>query len=101
VPNFPDVTPQLNADYDNWVTLAYQLWIMWIWVKNFRPYDSVTRAEFGTALSRLLFDVDDWQGAYYESHLKKLMQEKIITVDNPKIEEKRWYVMIMLMRSSD
>jgi hypothetical protein len=27
--SFKDVSDKMNSEYDNWVTLAYQLWIMW------------------------------------------------------------------------
>ena len=97
---FTDVSSKLDTDYDNGVTLAYQLWIMWIWIDNFRPYDTVTRAEFGTALSRMLFNIKDWKDKYYSTHLSKLKQEWIITNDDPTLKELRWYVMLMLMRSA-
>jgi len=101
VPNFPDVDAQLDADYNNWVTLAYQLGIMGIGIEKFRPFDLVTRAEFGTALSRMLYGTADGEGAdWYSTHLAKLMNEKIITNDNPQLQELRGYVMIMLMRSA-
>jgi hypothetical protein len=29
VVSFRDVSKKLDEQYDNWVTLAYQLWIMW------------------------------------------------------------------------
>jgi hypothetical protein len=88
--------------YGNWVTLAYQLWIMWQNMKNnnFRPNDIVTRAEFATALSRLLYWTQDWSNSYYSTHLEKLYIEWIITNTNPNMHEVRWYVMLMLMRSS-
>ena len=102
---FNDVTDKRDRDYDNWVTLAYQLWIMWQnmpW-NNFRPNDEVTRAEFATALSRMLYNTSDWQykstDKYYINHMEKLVKEWIITKDDPKMKELRWYVMIMLMRS--
>jgi len=101
VPTFPDVDAKLDADYNNWVTLAYQLWIMWIGIEKFRPFDLVTRAEFGTALSRMLFGLADWEwDEWYKTHLDKLMEEMIITNDNPNLKELRGYVMIMLMRSA-
>ena len=102
VNKFGDVTSNLSAQYDNWVNLAYQLWIMWINMQNnmFRPFDLVTRAEFGTALSRMIYWLADGKILYYETHLKKLADEKIITNDNPNLRELRWYVMIMLMRST-
>ena len=103
---FNDVSDKRNADYDNWVTLAYQLWIMWQNMKdnNFRPDDEVTRAEFATALSRLLYSTSDGEykstAKYYIHHMEKLKEEWIITKDDPKMKELRGYVMIMLMRSA-
>ena len=102
---FKDVTSKKDADYDNGVTLAYQLWIMWQNMKDnkFRPNDEVTRAEFVTALSRLLYSTSDWEykstSKYYTHHMEKLVNEWIITKADPKMKERRWYVMIMLMRS--
>ena len=96
---FDDVSVQQNNNYGNAVTLAYQLWIMWQWTKHFRPNDTVTRAEFATALSRLLYSTSDGN-PYYETHLKKLKNEWIITKDNPSQPEVRWYVMLMLYRSA-
>jgi hypothetical protein len=72
---------------------------MWQWTKHFRPNDVVTRAEFATALSRLLYSTSDGT-PYYETHLKKLKNEWIITKDNPSQQEVRWYVMLMLYRSA-
>ena len=102
VNKFKDVSDQMDAEYNNAVTLAYQLWIMWINMpKNkFRPNDLVTRAEFATALSRMLYKIADWKDKYYSTHMAKLMEEKIITNDNPNLQELRGYVMIMLMRSA-
>jgi len=37
---------------------------------------------------------------YYEPHMSKLYKEWIISKTDPKIKEKRWYVMTMLMRSA-
>ena len=103
---FNDVTEKMNSDYDEWVTLAYQLWIMWQnmpW-NNFRPNDEVTRAEFMTALSRLLYSTSDGEYKstykYYTHHMEKLKDEWIVTNTNPSMKERRWYVMIMLMRSA-
>lgn len=102
VPNFVDVSADLDAEYANWVTLAYKLWIMWINMPNneFLPFESVTRAQFGTALSRLIFGIEDGEDAYYTTHLAKLKEAGIISNDDPTLEELRWYVMLMLMRSA-
>ena len=102
---FKDVTKEQNADYDNAVTLAYQLWIMWINMPNncFRPNDIVTRAEFVAAFSRMLYGTSDGiyksTRNYYVPHMERLFSEWIITITEPTMKEKRWYVMIMLMRS--
>ena len=104
--NFNDVTIKMNMDYDNWVTLAYQLWIMWQNMPNnkFRPNDEVSRAEFVTALSRLLYSTLDGKyestPKYYINHMERLVKEWIITKDDPKMKELRGYVMLMLMRSA-
>ena len=106
-PKFNDVTDKQNSDYDDWITLAYQLWIMWQNMpnNNFRPNDEVTRAEFATALSRMAYWTSDgeykWTWKYYIHHMEKLVKEWIITKDDPNMKELRWYVMIMLMRSSE
>ena len=105
-PKFNDVTDKQNSDYDDWVTLAYQLWIMWQNMpnNNFRPNDEVTRAEFATALSRMAYWTSDWEykwtWKYYIHHMEKLVKEWIITKDDPNMKELRGYVMIMLMRSA-
>jgi len=102
---FKDVTDKVDKQYDNWVTLAYQLWIMWQNMPNnkFRPNDEVTRAEFAAALSRMLYNTSDWEykstSKYYTPHMAKLYNEWIINNTDPKMKERRWYVMIMLMRS--
>jgi len=98
--NFWDVSSDLDKQYNDWVTLACQLGIMWVNITNFRPNDEVTRAEFGTALSRMLFSLADWTDNYYSTHLAKLKREKIISNDDPTLKELRGYVMLMLMRSA-
>jgi hypothetical protein len=105
--NFDDVSASLNSDYWNGVTNACKLWIMWqnMWSK-FRPNDTVTRAEFGTALSRTLHKalwttLSDWS-PYYTTHLNYLNTNKIMNnISNPDMLEQRWYVMLMMMRSAD
>jgi hypothetical protein len=73
---------------------------MWVWIDDFRPFDLVNRWEFGTALSRMLYWLEDWADVFYSTHLAKLKNEWIITNDNPELGELRWYVMTMLMRSA-
>ena len=104
---FADVSDKLDTEYDDGVTLAYQLWIMWINMPNneFRPYNYVTRGEFATALSRLLYNTSDWEyemtSSYYVPHINKLAYEGILTNTDPYMKELRGYVMLMLMRSAE
>ena len=70
----------------------------------FRPDDVVTRAEFGTMLSRLLFGSlynidagDDW----YVKHMSALESNNILTKNDPFMIEKRGYTMLMLERVSE
>ena len=97
---FSDVTKELDEQYNNWVTLSCQLWIMWVWITKFRPNDEVTRAEFWTALSRMLYWLADGTDNYFSTHLSRLKLDWIISNDNPELKELRWYVMLMLMRSA-
>ena len=79
---------------------------MWINmpVSRFRPYDSVPRAEFVTALSRMLYRTPDWEYAwtskYYTNHMNLLERLWILTNTDPNLVERRWYIMLMLMRSA-
>lgn len=99
---FTDVSAELDTQYNNGVSLAYQLGIMGINLENqaFRVNDTVTRAEFATALSRLLYGTADWADAYYTTHLLVLSDKGIITNTTPSLKELRGYVMLMLMRSA-
>ena len=98
---FSDISDSLNTQYDNWVTNACQLWLMWQWITKFRPKDKVTRAEFWTILSRLLYwDKYNWWTPYYGKHLNQLNIRWIMTkINNPQWMELRWNVMVMLKRS--
>ena len=100
---FEDVSEELDEQFDYWVTKACQLWIMWVNMPNnkFYPKWWVTRAEFATALSRLLYWIEDWEDKYYSTHIKKLKREWIITNTDPTLKELRWYVMLMLKRAAE
>lgn len=98
---FKDVSTSLDRQYDNWVTKACQLWIMWVNMPDnkFYPNWYVSRGEFATALSRLLFETPDWTDKYYSTHINKLGKEWILTNTDPNLREKRWFVMLMLKRA--
>jgi len=105
--NFSDVSSSLDYQYDYWVLKACQLGLMGVWISNFRPNDTVTRAEFGTVLSRALNARNTTRLAqmnnaepYYSEHLKYLKEEWIMNnISNPSSLERRWRVMLMLMRA--
>jgi hypothetical protein len=101
---FSDISDKLNIQYDLWVTKACQLWLMWQWISKFKPNDNVTRAEFWTILSRLLYwtKYNGWT-PYYQKHVNQLNIRWIMTNINnlEKVNESRGNVMVMLKRSEE
>ena len=97
------INSNINPTLVQSVTESCQLWLMWQWISDFRPKDSVTRAEFWTVLSRVLWwDKNEWWSTYYENHLKALKAKWIMNkINSPMDKEIRWYVMLMLMRSAN
>ena len=93
----------INPDLVQYVTESCQLWLMGQWITSFKPKDFVTRAEFWTVLSRALWwNKNGWWSTYYENHLKALKSEWIMKkINTPMDKEIRWYVMLMLMRSTN
>ena len=100
--SFPDVSAALDAQYDNGVTNACQLGLMGVGITNFNPNGLVTRAEFGTVLSRALYgDVNNGGTPYYVEHLAALKDAGIMNnIDTPSQLEVRGYVMLMMQRAS-
>ena len=110
--NFYDTSPDLDKQYNYWVTKVCQLWLMWIyddWLQAdyFNPRKNVTRWERATILSRAI-RLSEWKNVikngdpFYKPHIKFLFSKWIIdSYDNPspKSEEKRWNVMSMLYKS--
>ena len=87
---------------------ACALWVMWINTNIFDPNWEVTRAQFWTTLSRILwwdkYNVEDTSNIpYYEKHLKALKDNKILgTTENPeKIIELRKWIWMMLRRTKE
>lgn len=99
--SFSDVSTALDTQYDNWVTNACQLGLMGVGIEKFNPNGIVTRAEFGTVLSRALWgDLYDGANPYYADHLNALKEEGIMTnISNPNMTEVRGYVMLMMQRA--
>lgn len=100
--SFPDVSAALDDQYDNGVTNACQLGLMGVGITNFNPNGLVTRAEFGTVLSRALYgDVNNGGTPYYVNHLQALKDAGIMNnIDTPSQLEVRGYVMLMMQRAS-
>ena len=77
---------------------------MGVGISSFNPSGVVTRAEFGTVLSRAL-----WGNAhnitttpYYTAHLQALKDAGIMNmISNPKQLEVRGYVMLMMQRADE
>ncbi|MCX6824413.1 MAG: hypothetical protein NT085_04800 [candidate division SR1 bacterium] len=101
---FPDVSTALDAQYDNGVTHACQLGLMGVGIDHFNPNGLVTRAEFGTTLSRALYG-DTYNvttSPYYAEHLAALKDADVMTkIDTPSQLEVRGYVMLMMQRADE
>lgn len=97
--NFDDIQDQ-SQEMRTYIQLACQLGIMWVGMQSFIPDWIVTRAEFGTVLSRILYGdrYNNWE-LYYSNHLKILKDNWIMVNNDPNLKELRWYIMLMLMRA--
>lgn len=82
---------------------ACQFWLMGQNVKKFRPSDSVTLWEFSVILTRSIWwDEFYWWDPYYKKSLKVLHKLWIVDdISAPLVDQKRWWIMLMLKRSND
>jgi hypothetical protein len=98
----------VNNELAGYMTQACQLWVMWLQADgktpliDFNPNDIVTRAQFATVLSRLLYgdtynNSDD--ASYWSAHINALKNNEILTQTNPSIIELRWWIIMMLYRT--
>ena len=98
---FTDID-SVKWDLHDFIIESCQLGIMGQGITAFRPYDTISRAEFGTALSRVLWG-DKYEGGtpYYANHLNALKSAAIMNqiANAESTKEIRGYVMLMLMRS--
>ncbi len=102
---YADVDESLG-DLADFIQVAYAYKIMWIdgngnALENFNPGGLVTRAEYATVFSRVLYgdkyNKSEWN--YYEDHLAALKEAGILTNTTPTIQEVRGWVMLMMYRS--
>ena len=103
--DYADVDESLG-DLADYIQTAYAYKIMGINadgtpLKNFNPSGKVTRAEYATVFSRVLYgdkyNKAEWN--YYEDHLAALKEAGILTNTTPTIQEIRGWVMLMMYRS--
>ena len=109
---FTDLSKE-TVESKAYIMRACRLGIMWVHKDgdtpkvNFDPNNLVTRAEFATVLSRLLYD-----GTYnvplnstyqrYDLHMKALKAKGIIkNISQPRLLETKWFVLIMLQRADE
>ena len=95
-------TNTAEGDLAAYVTKSCQMGLMGQGIDAFRPNSKLTRAEFGTTLSRALWG-NKYEGAtpYYANHLQALKDAGIMTkIETPYQLEIRGYVMLMLQRSA-
>jgi hypothetical protein len=103
---FKDISHE-TAEMKFYTKLICQLGIMWVKTdgtpaNTFNPTWVVTRAEFGTALSRLLYGnlYNNWV-PFYRNHLRALKNAGIIKTTTATNKELRGNVMLMLMRAAN
>ena len=104
--NYKDVNADLG-DLADYIQLAYQLQIMGIHhdgtsLPYFEPNKFVTRAEFATVFSRVLYGAkynQDGEG-WANGHLNALKEAGILKNITPNMLELRGRVLLMLQRST-
>ena len=85
-----------------YVKKACQLWLMGQNTNWFNPYGNLTRAQFWSILSRLLWwDTYEGLSPYYVGHLRALQDVSIMSdiSDPTSYNVKRWEVMVMLQKA--
>ena len=95
-------------DLERYIKLAYQyqiMWIHWNWepLTEFEPNRILTRKEFATVFSRILFwdkyNIDGQE--YWTNHIKALKEISVLTNGDTALLEVRWWVMLMMYRSAE
>lgn len=98
--DFDDISGQ-TEELKWYIIQACQLGLMWVGVISFDPQWEVTRAQFGTVLSRAMYkEANNGGEPYYTKHLDALKADWIMKdISKPSNSEIRWYVMLMMQRA--
>ena len=101
--NFNDLGPVAGTDLETYAVTACQLGLMGINTNGiFNPNGVLSRAEFGTVLSRVLFG-DTYNGGnpFYSAHLNALNQAGLMNdLSNPERSIMRGDAFLLLSRAS-
>ena len=107
---FADSINSYNSEMRNYMITSCQLERMWIHtadhkpINDFMPKKFVSRAEFGTILSRILWwnrnEESENSSKYYVQHLNSLKWWTILSNINPNLKERRSYAVLMIYRAA-
>lgn len=104
--NFTDMDDE-DTEMQYYAIKACQMWLMWLKSNGtpdtkFNPNDVVTRAQFGTVLSRIVWwtTYNTTTNPYYARHLLALKIVGIMKdITKPNDAELRGWVMTMMLRT--
>ncbi len=107
---FADSISYYNSEMRNYMITSCQLERMWIHtadhkpISDFMPKKFVSRAEFWTILSRVLwwnkYEASRNSSKYYVQHLNSLKWGTILSNINPDLKERRSYAVLMIYRAA-
>ena len=107
---FTDSMAWYSSEMKNYMVTSCQLERMWIHtadhkpISDFMPRKFVSRAEFWTILSRILwwdrYEAEKNSKYYYVDHLNKLKDNWILTNIDPTLVERRSYAILMIYRAA-
>ena len=107
---FADSMTWYGQQMKNYMVTSCQLERMWIHtadhkaIPDFMPRKFVSRAEFWTILSRILwedrYEAEKNSRYYYVEHLNKLKEAWILTNIDPTLVERRSYAILMIYRAA-
>ena len=107
---FADSISWYNSEMRNYMITSCQLERMWIHtadhkpISDFMPKKFVSRAEFWTILSRVLwwnkYEASRNSSKYYVQHLNSLKWGTILSNINPDLKERRSYAILMIYRAA-